>query len=40
MGAVLIAYISGLTVEVVGIAIVIAKYLFPTTGASHLDKEQ
>ncbi|MBT1162951.1 hypothetical protein [Bifidobacterium sp. SO1] len=35
MAAVLIAYISGMTVEVIGIAVVIAKYLFPSTGANN-----
>ncbi|MDB6710075.1 hypothetical protein PMQ82_10350, partial [Bifidobacterium longum] len=35
MASVLIAFIGSLAVEVVGIAIVIAKYLFPNGGPTH-----
>ena len=35
MASVLIAFIGSIAVEVVGIAIVIAKYLFPNGGPTH-----
>ncbi|WEV75641.1 hypothetical protein [Bifidobacterium sp. ESL0800] len=38
LGSVLIAFISGLAVEVVGIAAVMAKYLFPGNGPQRHNK--